>query len=45
MMGCTIFYNRCQEVDTMTSQILIGAPNTIEEVVIKQTMDEELKTI
>ncbi len=29
----------------MTSQILVGAPNTIEEEVIKQTMDEELKTI
>jgi hypothetical protein len=44
MMGCAIFYKRCQEVDTVTSQILISVPNTIEEEVIKQTMDEELKT-
>ncbi len=45
MMGCTIFYKKCQEVDTVTLQILIGAPNTIEEDIIKQTMDEELKKI
>jgi hypothetical protein len=29
MMGCTIFYKKCQEVDTVTSQILIGMLNTI----------------
>jgi hypothetical protein len=45
MMGCTIFHIRCQEVDTVTSQVLIGTPNTIEEEVIKQTMDEELQRI
>jgi hypothetical protein len=45
MMGCAIFYKKCQEVDTVTSQILIWAPNTIEEDIIKQTMDEELKKI
>ena len=34
-----------QEVDTVTSQILIGAPNTIKEEIIKQTLDKELKNI
>ncbi len=29
----------------MTSQILIGATNTIKEDIIKQTMDKELKAI
>jgi hypothetical protein len=45
MMGCTIFYKKCQEMDTVTSQVLIGVPNTIEEEIIKQTMDKELKRI
>jgi hypothetical protein len=43
MMGCAIFYKRCQEVDTVATQILVGAPKTIEEEIIKQTMDKELK--
>ncbi len=45
MLGCAIFYKKCKEVDTVTLQILIGAPNTIEEDIIKQTMDKELKKI
>ncbi len=45
MMGCAIFYKQCQEVDTVTSQILISMPTTIEEDIIKQTMDKELKAI
>jgi hypothetical protein len=45
MMGCAIFYKKCQEVDTVTLQILIGAPNTIKEDIIKQTMDKELRKI
>jgi hypothetical protein len=45
MMGCTIFYKKCQEVDTVTSQILIGTPNTIKEDIIKQTMVKKLKAI
>jgi hypothetical protein len=45
MMGCAIFYKKCQEVNTVTSQILISMPNTIKEDIIKQTMDEELKVI
>ncbi len=45
MMGCAIFYKRCQEVDTVATQILVRAPKTIEEEIIKQTMDEELKVL
>jgi hypothetical protein len=45
MMGCAIFYKRCQKVDTVATQILVGAPNTIEEEIIKQTMDKELKVL
>ena len=46
MMGCAmIFYERCQEVDTVATQILVGEPNTIEEEIIKQTMDKELKVL
>ncbi len=45
MMGCTIYYKKCQEVDTVAKQVLVGAPNTIEEDIIKQTMDEELKIL
>jgi hypothetical protein len=43
MMGCTIFYKKCQEVDTEATQILVGAPDTIEEEIIQQTIDKELK--
>jgi hypothetical protein len=35
MTGCAIFYKKCQEVDTVTSQILIGVPNTIKKDIIK----------
>ncbi len=45
MMGCTIFYKKCQEVDTVATQILVGAPITVEEEIIKQTMDEELRVL
>jgi hypothetical protein len=44
-MGCTIFYKQCQEVRTVARQILLGAPNTIEEDIIKQTLDKELKLV
>ncbi len=45
MMGCAIYYKKCQEVDTVATQVLVGAPNTIEEDILKQTMDEELKIL
>ncbi len=42
-MGCLIFNKMCQEVDTVSSQILIRLPNTIKEEVIKTTLDKELE--
>ncbi len=45
MMGCAIYYKKCQEVDTVATQVLIGAPNIIEEDIIKQRMDEELMVL
>jgi hypothetical protein len=42
MMGCAIYYKKCQKVDRVATQVLVGAPNTIKEDVIKQTMDREL---
>jgi hypothetical protein len=44
-MGCSIFYKKCQEVDTVSSLILIGVPNTIKEDIIKATLDVELTKI
>ncbi len=44
-MGCAIFYKQCQEVNTIARQILLGAPNTVEEESIKQTLDDELKRV
>jgi hypothetical protein len=45
MMGCTIYYKKCQEVDMVATQVLVGALNTIEEDIIKQTMDKELMVL
>ncbi len=45
MMGCAIYYKKWQEVNTVATQVLIGAPNTIEEDIIKQTIDEELMVL
>ncbi len=44
-MGCAIFYKQCQEVSTIARQILLRAPNTIKEDIIKQTMDKELMLV
>jgi hypothetical protein len=44
-MGCAIFYKQCQEVNTIARQILLGAPNSIKEDIIKQTLDKELKLV
>jgi hypothetical protein len=45
MMGCSNFYKKCQEVDTVSSLIYIGKPNMIKEEVIKETLDVELTKI
>jgi hypothetical protein len=39
------FYKQCQEVSTITQQILLGASNTIKEDIIKQTMGKELTLV
>ena len=41
-MGCSIFYKKCQKVDTVSKLILLGVPNSIEEEVIKDTLDKVL---
>ena len=41
-MGCSLFYKKCQEVDTVAKIILLGVPNSIEEGVIKDTLDTVL---
>ena len=41
-MGCSLFYKKCQEVDTASKLILLGVPNSIEEEVIQATMNTVL---
>jgi hypothetical protein len=41
-MGCSLFYKKFQEVDTVLKLILLGVPNSIEEDVIKDTLDKVL---
>ncbi len=41
-MGCSLFYKKCQEVDTVSKLILLGVPNSIEEDAIKDTLDTVL---
>jgi hypothetical protein len=45
MMGCAIYYKKCQDVDTVATLMLVGAPNTIEEDIIMQTTDKELMVL
>ena len=42
MMGCLLFYKKCQDVDTVSKLILLGVPNSIKEDVIKGIMDKVL---
>jgi hypothetical protein len=42
MMGCSLFYKKCQEVDMVSKLILLGVPNSIEEDVIKGIVDKVL---
>ena len=44
-MQCTIFYKRCQHVATESNIILIGAPNSVGEEIIKEVFQKELKEI
>ncbi len=42
MMGCSLFYKKCQEVNTVSKLILLGVPNTIEEEKIQKTLNKVL---
>jgi hypothetical protein len=44
-MGCSIFYKKCQKVDTVLKLILLGVPNSIEEEVSKDTLDKVLSVL
>ncbi len=41
-MGCTLFYKKYQEVDTVSKLILLGVPNSIEEEVIQSGLNTVL---
>ncbi len=41
-MGCSLFYKKCQEVDTVSMLILLGVPNSIKEEVIQSTLNTVL---
>ncbi len=45
MMGCSLFYKKCQEVNTVPTLILLGVPNSIKEDVIKDTLDKALSEL
>ncbi len=45
MLNCSIFYKKCQEVDTIANLMLLGAPNSINEKQIFEVMDAELKEL
>jgi hypothetical protein len=42
---CSIFYKKCQEVNTIPKLMLLGAPNSIDEKQILNIMDAELKEL
>jgi hypothetical protein len=44
-MGCTLFYKKCQEVDTVSKLILLGVPNSIKEEVIQSTLNTVLANL
>ncbi len=45
MMGCSIFFKKCQEVDTVSNFIFRGVPNSISEETIKETVDKVLQKL
>jgi hypothetical protein len=44
-MGCTIFFKKCQEVDTVSNFVFLGVPNLIPEDTVKETVDEVLQKL
>jgi len=44
-MGCSIFFKKCQEVDTVYNFIFLGVLNSISEDTVKDTVDEVLQKL
>ena len=44
-MGCSIFFKKCQEVDTVSNLVFLGVPNSISEDTVKETVDEVLQKL
>ena len=44
-MGCSIFFKKCQEVDTVSNFFFLGVPNSISEDTVKDIVDEVLQTL
>ncbi len=44
-MGCSIFFKKCQEVDTVSNFIFLGVPNSISEETVKKTVDKVLQEL
>jgi hypothetical protein len=44
-MGCSIFFKKCQEVDTVSNHIFLGVPNSITEETVKEAVDVVLQEL
>ena len=44
-MGCSIFFKKCQEVDTVSNFVFLGVPNSISDDTVKETVDEVLQKL
>ena len=44
-MGRSIFFKKCQEVDTVSNFIFLGVPNLISEDTVKETVDKVLQKL
>jgi hypothetical protein len=44
-MGCSIFFKKCQEVDTVSNFVFVGVPNSISEDIVKETVDKVLQSL
>jgi hypothetical protein len=44
-MGCSIFFKKCQEVNTVSNLIFLGVPNSIAKESVKETVDTVLQRL
>jgi hypothetical protein len=44
-MGCSIFFKKCQEIDTVSNFVFLGVPNSILVDTVKETVDEVLQKL